>query len=96
MSLDVLKLYRREDVVRQEPEDVDPDGWVDEGELTELPEIHLRGREKVYLETVPGPRSPEIPEDPEEMAVREGIHKRIQAEMHHENKEIEEDAGDPS
>ena len=52
------------------------------------------------METVPGPRSPEIsaesaidiqviPEDPEEMAVREGIHKRIQAEMHHENKEIE-------
>ena len=30
-----------------------------------------------------------IPEDPEEMAVREGIHKRIQVEMHHENKEIE-------
>ena len=100
MSLDVLKLYRREDVVRQEPKDVDPDRWVDKGELTELPEISLRGRERVYMETVPGPRSPEIsaesaidiqviPEDPEEMAVREGIHKRIQAEMHHENKEIE-------
>ena len=52
------------------------------------------------METVPGPRSPEIsaessidiqdkPEDPEEMAVREGIHEGIQAEMHHENKEIE-------
>ena len=45
-------------MVRQEPEDVDPDGWVDIGELTELPEISLKGR----------------PEDPEEMAVREGIH----------------------
>ena len=30
-----------------------------------------------------------ILEDPEEMAVREGIHKRIQAEMHHEDKETE-------
>ena len=100
MSLDVLKLYRGEEVVRQEPEDVNPDGWEDEGELTELPEIPLRGRERVYMETVPDPRSPEIPaestidfqvipEDPEEMAVREGLHKRIQAEMHHENKEIE-------
>ena len=49
------------------------------------------------METVPGPRSPEIsaisaidihviPEDPEERAVREGIHERIQVEMHHENK----------
>ena len=98
VSLDMLKLYRGEDVVRQEPEDVDPDGWVDDGELTELQEIPLRGRERLYVETVPGPRSPVIPaestidvqvipEDPEEMAVREGINERIQAEMHHENKE---------
>ena len=43
VSLDVLKLYRGEYVVRQEPKDVDPDGWVDKGELTELPEISLRG-----------------------------------------------------
>ena len=35
----MLKLYRREDVVRQEPEDIDPDRWLDEGELTELPEL---------------------------------------------------------
>ena len=34
VSLDVLKLYRGEDVVRQEPEDVDPNGWVNKGELT--------------------------------------------------------------
>ena len=38
----MLKLYRGEDVVRQEPADVDPDLWVDEGELTELPEIPVR------------------------------------------------------
>ena len=47
--------------------------------------LPLRAREIVYMETVPGPRDPEIPtkstidiqvipEDPEEMAVREGIH----------------------
>ena len=39
VSLDVLKLYRWEDVVRQEPADVDPDLCTDEGELMELPEI---------------------------------------------------------
>ena len=61
------------------------DGWVEEGEL---PEISLRGRERVYMEKVLVPRSLEIsaesamdiqviPEDPEEMAVREGIHMRI-------------------
>ena len=33
VSLEVLKLYRGEDIVRQEPTDVDPDGWVEEGEL---------------------------------------------------------------
>ena len=30
-----------------------------------------------------------IPKDPEEIAVREGIHVRIQAEIYHENKERE-------
>ena len=90
VSLDVLKLYRGEDVVRQEPKDVDPDGWVDKIELTELLEISLRGGERVYMETGTGPKSPVrfaepalviqvIPEDLEETAVREGIQKRIQA-----------------
>ena len=52
------------------------------------------------METGPVPDSPEIttepaleiqviPKDPEEMAAREGIHERIQAEIHHENKERE-------
>ena len=35
-----------------------------------------------------------IPEDPEEIAVREGIHKRIQAEIHHKEKEAETMAED--
>ena len=45
-------------------------------------------------------RGPEIPpepdleiqvisEDPEDIAVKEGIHERIQAEIHHEDKEVE-------
>ena len=42
MSLDVLKLYCEEDVVRQEPDDIDPDRWLDEGELTELVKAPLR------------------------------------------------------
>ena len=52
------------------------------------------------MKTGQDPESPEItsepaleiqviPKDPEEMAAREGIHKRIQAEIHHENKERE-------
>ena len=39
VSLDVLKLYCGEDVVRQEHDDVDPYRWIDEGELTELPQV---------------------------------------------------------
>ena len=38
-SLDVLKLYQGEDVICQNPEDIDPERWLDEGELTELSEI---------------------------------------------------------
>ena len=41
VSLDVLKLYRGEDVTRQDPEDIDPDQWLDKGELTKLPEAPL-------------------------------------------------------
>ena len=44
VSLDLLKLYRGEDVVGQEPEDIDPDRWLDKGELTELLEAPLRRR----------------------------------------------------
>ena len=97
VSLDVLKLFRGEDVVRQEPADIDPDRWVDEGELTELLEISVGDRERVFRETSADPVSlkmttepdleiPRILDDPEEMAVREGIHERIQEEIYHENK----------
>ena len=50
VSLDVLKLYHGEDVVLQEPRDVDPDRWIDEGELTELPEIPAVDGERVFRE----------------------------------------------
>ena len=66
----------------------------------ELPEVSLGARERVYMETGLDPDSPEIPaepaleiqvipKDPEELAAIEGIHERIQAEIHHENKERE-------
>ena len=95
VRLDVLKLYRGEDVVRQEPEDIDPDRWLDEREFTELPEANLRGRERIYMKPLSGQRNPEtsvkpalniqvIPEDPEDPA-KEGIHERIQAEIHQGN-----------
>ena len=47
VSLDVLKLYRGEDVIRQNPEDIDPDQWLDEGELTKLPEVHRTEAEEM-------------------------------------------------
>ena len=94
----MLKLYHEEDVVRQKPADVDPDRWVDEEELMELPEISVGERERVFMEKRLDPVNPEITsepdleipmiiDDPEEMAVREGIHERIQTEIYHENKE---------
>ena len=49
MSLDTLKLYRGEDVVRQNPEDLDPDRYVDDRELTELLEIPLVELERVVV-----------------------------------------------
>ena len=39
VSLNVLKLYRGEDVNFQNPEDIDPDQWLDKEELTEILEI---------------------------------------------------------
>ena len=41
VSPDVLILYRGEDVICQNPKDVDPDRWLDKGELTELPEKRM-------------------------------------------------------
>ena len=60
----------------------------------------MREAERGYIEPLADQRNPEIPskpaleiqiipEDPEEMAVREGIHERIQAEIHQGNKKEE-------
>ena len=46
----MLKLYHGEDVIRQDPEDIDPDRWVDKGELTELPEAPLGEGERRYIQ----------------------------------------------
>ena len=100
MSLELLKLYRGEDVIRQDPEDIDPHRWLDEGELTELLEAPLGEAERRPIEPSVDQRNPEIPpepalkvqivsEDSKEIAVREGMHKRNQAEIHHEDKKEE-------
>ena len=41
VSLDMLKLYRGEDVICLDPEYIDPGRWLGKGELTELPEVPL-------------------------------------------------------
>ena len=100
VGLEVLKLYRGEDVIHQDAEDINPDRWLDEGELTELPEATLGEAERRNIEPSLNQRNPEIPpepaleiqiilKDPEEIAVRDGIHERIQAEIHQGNKEEE-------
>ena len=100
VSLEVLKLYNGEVVIHQDPEDIDHERWLDDGELTKLPEAPLGEAEMRSRELFLDRRSPEIlpepdleiqviPEDPEEIAVRDGIHARIQAETHHEDKEAE-------
>ena len=92
IRLFVIIDWSRNNIVRQEPADVDPDRWTDEGELTELPEIPVLEGERVFREMCMDPVKPkiiavldlEIPmilDDPEEMAVRERIHKRIKAEI---------------
>ena len=58
VSSDLLKLYCREEVVPQEPEDIDPDRWLDKGELTELPESPLREAERGYVELSGDQRNP--------------------------------------
>ena len=92
MSLDVLKLYHGEDVVRQNPDDVDPDQYAEDGELTELPEVLWKEPERVYLKTGSEARVPEPPIEQEigidlvdtleDCAEREGI----QSEMCNEEK----------
>ena len=87
-------------MIRQDPEDTDPNQWLDKGELAELPEAPLGEAEMRFRELFLDWRGPEIlpepdleiqviPEDPKDIALNEGIHERIQAEIHHEDKEEE-------
>ena len=77
-----------------------PDRWLDVLKLTELLKAPLGKAERRPIKPSVDQRNLEIPfepaleiqivpEDPEEIAVREGIHKNIQAEIHHEDKEEE-------
>ena len=55
----MLKLYRGEDGIRQ-----DPDRWLDKGELTELLEAPLGKAERRHIEPSVDQRNPEIPPEP--------------------------------
>ena len=67
------------------------------GELPEVPreETEVRTREqpedqgRPELHPEPDLGIPIIPEDPEVIAEREGVHERIQAEIQHKDKEAE-------
>ena len=56
----MLKLYRGEYVIRQDPEDIDPDRWLDKGELTKLPEAPLGKAERRPIEPSVDQRNPEM------------------------------------
>ena len=77
-----------------------PDRWLDVLKLTELLKAPLGKAERRPIKPSVDQRNLEIPfepaleiqivpEDPEEIAVREGIYERIQAEIHHEDKVAE-------
>ena len=65
MSLDVLKLYCGEDVICQDPEDIDLNQWLDKGELKELPQAPLVKAERRSQEPSVDRRDREIPLGPE-------------------------------
>ena len=65
VSLDVLKLYCGEDVIFQDPENMDPGQWLDESKLMELPEAPLGEVEMISREPSVDRRDPEIPTQPD-------------------------------
>ena len=64
VSLDMMKLYCGEDVIRQDPGDIDPDRWLDKGELMKQSEAPLGKAERRYIEPSVDQRNPEIPPEP--------------------------------
>ena len=73
----IFKLYWREDVICQNPEDIDPDGLLDEGELTELQEVTREEVEVGVREQAEDQKRPELYPEPEVITEREGVHERI-------------------
>ena len=84
--------------MQHNPDDVDPDKYTEDGELTEvpeIPEIPWREPERVYLETGFEVQVPEthleqetemdLQDTPGNIAEREVIHERIQAELCNED-----------
>ena len=90
-------------MVRKNPEDLDPDLWLEEGELPELPEnprvvvneekVVIPVAEELELEIPVLPaeplEEPMLPAEPVEESVMEGVHERVQVELYHEAKEAE-------
>ena len=80
----MLKLYPGGEVIPRNHKDIDPDHWLEEGELTELPEIP---RSEAVERPTAAPRAkvPDVemhalPESPEEVETRytssEQVHRR--------------------
>ena len=75
MSLDILKLYREDDMICQNPKDIDPDRWnpkdidpdlwLDKGELTKLPEIPSEETEVRVREPSENQREPVLYPEPD-------------------------------
>ena len=84
-------MYRGEDVIHQNPEDIDPDQWLDEGELMVLLEIPREEAEERVGNKAEDLGTPEVDTrpylEPEVVAMREEIHERRHAEIQHEEKE---------
>ena len=64
----IFKLYWR---------DIDPDGLLDEGELTELQEVTREEVEVGVREQPEDQKRPELYPEPEVITEREGVHERI-------------------
>ena len=82
VSLDLLKFFWGEDVIRQNPEVIDKDQWLDEGESMELPEgqreeaevgVREQPEDQRRQELFPEPDLdiPILPEDPEVKLLKE-------------------------
>ena len=65
VSLDILRRDRGEDVICQNPEEIVPDQWLDEGDFTKLLEIPLEEAEVRVREPSEDRRGPELYPEPD-------------------------------